>query len=228
MMPLPPVPVEKSGELTENEYEFILSSCLKPVHRQNSKVVEFIEAFVRCKSIPQASAECGIHSSLGYKYRHRADIAQAIEKITARSTIKYGFDASEVMERAKEMVDFDPIALQNPDGSFKSNLHDIAPEARRSIKKMKVKNIYQKTKDMNGMDVQIIVGEVIDYEFYSKEKMIDLVGKEKEMFKTTTKVEHTVTKDMAAVLLASKQRAEEFNKQLKEPEAIEVTDYKES
>ena len=100
----------------------------------------------------------------------------------------------------KEVVDFDPIELQNPDGTYKSNLHDIAPGARRNIKKLKVKNLYNQVEDINGMKSRIIIGEVIEYEFYDKLKSIELVGKEKEMFKNTTRVEHDVTKNMQSVL----------------------------
>ena len=104
----------------------------------------------------------------------------------------------------------DPIAVQNPDGSFKSNLYDIVPEARRNIKKLKVKNLWQQTDDLNGIKSKIIIGEVIEYEFYDKLKGIELVGKEKEMFKNTTKVVHDVTKNMQSVLLASSKRADKF------------------
>lgn len=209
--PLPPRTEPKKntdGELTLDEAAFIMDSTLKQAHRQDPIVIQFIDAFVRCKNIPQASAECGIHRGIGYKYRHRKDIANCIQKLIDKSSIKHGFDTSEIMERAKEIVDFDPIDVQNPDGTFKSNMHDIPPEARRNIKKLKVKNIWNQVEDLNGIKSKIIIGEVIEYEFYDKMKGIELVGKEKEMFKNTTKVEHGVTKDMAAILLASTQRAE--------------------
>jgi len=215
-------PTETSGELTENEYGFIMDTCLKPKHRSDPSVIAFIDSFIRCKNIAQASEECGIHKSLGYKYRHRKDIALSIQKLIDKSAVKHGFDASEILERAKEIVDFDPIALQNPDGSFKSNLHDIDPEARRNLKKLKVKNLYRQDKDMNGMKTKIVVGEIIEYEFYDKIKTIDLVGKEKEMFKTTTRVEHAVTKDMAAILLESSRRADKFIEDQRSDNIIEV------
>lgn len=197
-----------SGELTEDEGNFIMRDTLKEVHLNDPSVIEFIDAFIRCKSIPQASAECGIHPSLGFKYRHRQDIANCISKLIAKSAVKHGFDASEVLERAKEIADVDPIHVQNRDGTFKSNLHDMPAEVRRCLKKLKVKNLYDTQKDMNGIDKKIIIGELIEYEFYDKIKAIDLVGKEKDMFKSTTKVEHGVTKDMAKILLDSSARAQ--------------------
>jgi len=219
-----PIPVDApngDGELTENEYTYILDTTLRPIHRKDPKVISFIEAFVRCKSILQASVEAGVHRKIGYSWRHRKDIAYAIQKITDKSAVKYGFDASEIFERVKEVVEFDPILLQNQDGTFKSNLHDIAPEARRSLKKLKVKNLYDQVEDINGIKKQIIIGEVIEYEFYDKLKAAELTGREKEMFKNTTKVEHGVTKDMAEILLESAKRANA--RQIEDKNIIDVT-----
>lgn len=199
---------ERSGLLTDNEWNFILTDCLKPKHRRDPKVISFIESFVRCKNISQCAQEIGVHYSIAYNMRHRADVANAIQKIIDKSVMKYGFDASEIMERTKEIVDFDPIMMQNPDGTFKSNLHAIEPAARRNIKKLKVKNLYNQVEDLNGIKRQVVIGEVIEYEFYDKLKAVDLAGKEKEMFKNTTRVEHTVTKDMATILLAAAKRGE--------------------
>lgn len=214
-MPTPPkrVPVKddtNTGLLTDDEQHSILEATLKPKSRTDSTTLAFISSFIRNKNIAQASAEAGINPSEGYKIRHRTDVSNCIQKIIEKSAIKYGFDASELVERTKEIVDFDPIMLQNPDGTYKSNLHDIAPEARRSLKKLKVKNIWGE--DMNGM--KIITGEMIEYEFYDKLKAVELVGKEKDLFKTTTRVEHDVTKDMASVLLAASKRGAEASAQV--------------
>lgn len=222
-IPLPPKPQESKGELTQNESSYILDATLKPDSRKCETTLAFIHSFVSCKNVAQASAEVGIHVSLGRRIRNRSDVSNAIQRLIDRSIAKYGFDASEIMERAKEIVDFDPIDLQNPDGSFKSNLHDIPPEARRNLKKLKAKNIYQTVKDMNGMESKIIIGEVIEYEFYDKMKAIDMAGKEKEMFKTTTRVEHTVTKDMAAILLESARRGQQASIQFSPKQVVETT-----
>ena len=208
MMPLPPTNREKPGELNEDETSHILNVTLKERHREDPDVLAFIDSFIRCRDIRQASVESGMAPSVGRKLRYRRDIALAIQKLTDRSAVKHGIDGSEIFERVKEVVEFDPILLMNPDGTFKSNLHDIPPEARRVLKKMKVKNLWGETEDINGMKSKIVIGEVIEYEFYDKLKSAELIGKEKQMFKNTTVHEHTVTKDMAEVLLASKKRAE--------------------
>ena len=200
---------DHSGELTQNESSYILDITLNKRNRKNPTVIRFIEEFVRCKSISEASIECNISPREGYMIRHRPDVANAIKKIWEKSTTKYGFDASEIFERVKEVVDFDPVMVMNQDGTFKSNLHDIPAAARRNLKKLKAKNLYNQVEDINGVKRKIIIGEVIEYEFYDKLKAAELAGKEKEMFKNTTKVEHDVTKDMKDVLLASAKRAEE-------------------
>ena len=220
-MPIPG-PTKESGELTEDESSYILNDCLLPKYRQDPTVLQFIDCFIRSKNIAQASEECGIAPSLGYRIRHYKSVSLAIQKLVDRSAIKYGFDASEIMERTKEIVDFDPIEIQNQDGTFKSNMWDISPEARRSIKKLKVKNLWGEQEDINGIKSKIIIGEVIEYEFYDKMKAIDLAGKEKDMFKTTTKHEHVVSKDMASILLASAKRGDEAQKTLENAEVIEV------
>lgn len=213
---LPPIPEppkrEQSGELTENEYTFILDAELTTKRRNDPIIVQFIDCFMRCRNIAQASDECNIAYSLGYRIRHYKDVSLAMQKLTDKSAIKYGFDASEIMERTKELVDFDPIMLMNPDGTFKSNLHDVPPEGRRSLKSMKVKNLYSQDEDLNGIKKKIIVGQLIEYQFYDKLKAIELSGKEKEMFKNTSVVEHTASKDMKSLLLASMERGKEASK----------------
>lgn len=208
-IPVPAPIAKRTGEVDDDDVNYILDTCLRPVHRKEDHVIKFIESFVRCKSILQASQDAGIHHKLGYTLRHKSDISNAIQKLTDKSLLKYGFDASEIFERVKEIVEFDPIMLQNADGTFKSNLRDIDPAARRNLKKLKVKNLYDQQPDINGVPRNVVIGEVIEYEFYDKLKAAELTGREKEMFKNTTKVEHTLTKDMQNILLESAKRADE-------------------
>lgn len=197
-----------SGELELDEINFILNSCLKAAHRNDPKIIQFIDSFVKCKSIPQASEEVGIAPGIGFQWRHRKDISNCISKLYDKSTIKYGFDASELVERVKEMSEVDPIEFENPDGTYKTSLSQIAPEVRRAIKKFKVKNLYASSEDSNGMKSQIIVGQLIEVELYDKLKATELLGREKDLFKQTTKIQHDVTENMAATLLASSRLAD--------------------
>ena len=202
---------ERSGALTQNEAHIILSSTLLPEHRSDPIVIQFITSYIRCRSISQAASESNIDTRSGYNLRNRPDIHLAIQKLTEKSLMKYGYDASEIVERVKEISNFDPIEMERPDGSFKKSMHEISPEARRVIKKMKVKNTYEK--DPNGMPYY--TGEIIEYEFYDKTWAHDKLGQEKDVFKQTTKVEHDVSKKMADVLLASARKGEDT--------AIEIT-----
>ena len=221
-MTMPVPPPKQSGELTVNEADFILDSCLKPKHRQDSHVISFINSFVRCKSIKQSCTESGVHYSLGYSIRHRKDVANCITKLIGLSATKYGFDAAEIFERAKEIAEFDPIELMNPDGTYKESLHDIPAEARRCIKKLEVNNLWNTETDINGVEKKIIIGKIIKVEFWDKMKGIELAGKEKEMFKNTTKVEHGLTKDMANILLESAKRADKQIETMAAPVTFEA------
>jgi len=214
-MSLPPLPLpvptnnEEDTKITENESDFILTTSLKAADRNNPTILAYIASFVRCKNNRQASAEAGIDSTEGYKLRMRVDVSDAIRRLIDKSVSKHGFDASEIVERVKEVIDFDPIELQNPDGTFKREMAAIAPEARRALKKLKVKNIWGDHEDLNGIERKIIIGEIIEYEFADKLKSAELLGREKETFKSVTKVEHGVSKDMANLLLESRRRGEQ-------------------
>ncbi len=64
------------------------------------------------------------------------------------------------------------------------------------------------------MTSTVKTGEIISYEFYDKMKATELLGREKELFKETKKVEHDVTRNMASVLLESKRRGDEAHAQV--------------
>jgi len=174
-------------------------------------MVAWISAYVRCRNVAQASIEVGIDPRSGKNLRNRPDIHLAIERLTEKSVMKYGFDATEIMERVKEISGLDPVELENPDGTFKKHFKDIAPEVRRAIKKLKVKNYYET--DPNGF--KVLMGEIIEYEFYDKMEAHKLLGQEKNIFKPTQKVEHDIGTNMRDVLLEGAKRGE--------AKAIEVT-----
>jgi hypothetical protein len=212
-----PVPVEnEQGKLTETEVDYILRTSLRPDHLEDPNILRFISSYMRCRNAAQAARESGLstpHRS-GANIRAMPDVHQAITRLTEKSVMKYGFDASEVIERVKEISALDPVEFENEDGSYKNKLSDIAPESRRAIKKLKVRNLFGT--DANGM--KTIVGEIIEIEMWDKMKGLELLGREKQIFKETTRVEHDITSNMASVLLDSKRRAEE-----KYSEVIDVT-----
>jgi hypothetical protein len=101
-----------------------------------------------CRDTAQAAREAGLRSQQGKYLRNKKDIWACIVRLTERSVSKYGFDASEVVEKFKEVMDFDPIDIYKSDGSLRE-LHELPPEARRCIKKFRAKNIYED--DANGL-----------------------------------------------------------------------------
>lgn len=213
----PPEPpeVKPIGSLTEDEVGFIFDQYLLPSQRQDPKVIKFISNYVRSRNAAQSAVEAGFNSSQGYTLRQRPEIHRVIEAITEKALMKYGYDATEVIERVKEIAAIDPIEFENPDGSFKTHLSQIAPESRRAIKRFKCKNIFGK--DPNGM--AIVIGQMIEVEMWDKMKAVELLGREKNIFKETKKIEHDVTANMAQVLLDSSKRAD----QRALPPTIDVT-----
>ena len=201
-----PPPVDSvNGRLDDDEVNYILTVTLKPWHRDDPNVLRFISNYLRCRDARQAATEAGLDPRSGPNLRNRPDIYDAITKLSARSVSKYGFDASEVMERVKEMAALDPIEFERSDGSYKNKLSEIAPEARRAIKRFKVKNIFET--DPNGM--KIITGEIIEVELYDKLAAAKLMGTEKDLFVEKKRVEHDIGRNMGTLLLESARRAEE-------------------
>ena len=211
-IPSPPTPaiITHNGTLNENETSLILRSTLLPEHREDANVLRFISSYVRCRNATQAAREAGLKPSAGNNLRSRPDIHACITKLTEKSVMKYGFDASEVVERVKEISNLDPIEFENTDGTFKLHMKDIDPESRRAIKKFKAKNFYEK--DPTGM--QVLAGQIIEVELYDKMKGLELLGREKDLFKETKTVQHDVTARMADVLLDSKRRAEDHMREV--------------
>lgn len=197
---------DEEGKLTDAEYSFILETTLRTKNREEPKVLAFIDAFIRTRSVNDAAAEIGVAKSVAYSWRNQRDIALAIQRLTDKSMIKYGFDASEVIERTKEVMDFDPIELTNADGTFKTKMSEIDPAARRVIKKFEAKNLWKEVEDVNGVKTTVWAGELIKVEFYDKLKAAEMVGKEKNLFKNTSVVEHTVSANMADILLSASRR----------------------
>jgi hypothetical protein len=190
--------------ISTDDVSYILDSYLHKKHRQDPTVLTFLNSYVVCRDVRQASADAGITSRSGHALRNRKDIAKAIVKITDIAVYKSGIDPEAIVKRVLEVVEIDLAEFQNEDGSYKNSLTDIPPEIRRAIKKIKLKNTFDK--DANGMSV--ITGEIIEIEVYDKLKGVELLGREVGKFKETKVLEHGVTKDMGALLLGSRQRAD--------------------
>lgn len=199
------------------EISLVLSTHLHPTHQSDPLIIKFIKEYLHCRSIGQASKECGISTRQGTSLIRRKDIYDSIKAISELAMFKNNFDPGELVQRVKEIVEFDPIELENSDGSFKEKLSQMAPESRRAIKKLKCKNLYET--DPNGM--KVLAGRIVEYEFWDKLRAVELLGREHDLFKETKRIEHDITKNMADTLLESKKRAETH---IRDVEAIQIGD----
>jgi hypothetical protein len=200
--------------MNKDETAFLLNKYLVPQHREDPNVIRFIVSYLDNRSVAQAASEAGITRRSGENLKRRPDIHAAIVAITDKAVLKHGYDASEVIQRLKEVMNVDPGDLQNPDGSYKESLADVPPELRRAIKRFKAKNTYEY--DANG--IKTVSGKMIEVEFWDKMKAVEFLGGEKQLFKKTQIVEHTIGAGMRNILLESKQRAEEAAR-----DVIEIT-----
>jgi len=205
-MAIPPPPgMTPVNRVESTEVGIILSNELLPQHREDPNVLKFISSYLVCRDTKQASREAGISSRDGNTLKRRRDIWSAIVKITDLAVEKHGYDANEVIERVKDIMNVDIAEFENPDGTYKERLSDLPPETRRAVKKFKVKNSYDV--DPNGM--RVISGRVIEVELWDKVKAVELLGREKDIFVEKKTIRHDLTQNMSNVLLESTARAEE-------------------
>ena len=187
--------------MDSEETLYIFQTTLRKEHRSNATVLAFIREYVQCRDVAQASKEVGISRRDGGNLRSRKDIFECINKITEAQVLKYGIDGEEVVKKVWDIADFDPAdVIDSETGAAKTNVHDIPYEARRAIKKMKVKNLWEE--DENG--IKTVVGELVEFEFWDKLKASEMVGREFGKFKETSVVEVGPTKDMKDILLESR------------------------
>jgi len=219
-MPLPPQFVTKTpvkvppmsvpcntGEnyVNSEETHQILSSKLLPIHMEDPNIINFIKEYLGCRNASEAARNCKLTTRQGQALRSKPDIHAAIEAMTAKSVMKYGFDSNEVVGLFKDIAWADPIEMENPDGSYKNRMSLLSAAFRRAIKKFEVKNIYGE--DINGM--RTITGQLIKVELHDKLKTGEMLGREKDLFKQTSVLQHDVTEKMSTVLLDSAKRGEE-------------------
>lgn len=212
----PPPGFEKPDDhrLSEDEAHHILKNELRRSHFEDKGIMRFIDSYMRCRSVAQAERDAFLNKGQGHNILRKPDVYTAIQKIDAKAMMKYGYSAEEVVERVKEIVNVDPAEIEKPDGSgFKTRLSDIAPETRRAIRKFKAKNTY--FIDPNGQYItddrgqRIVETEIIEVEFWDKTKNTELLGREKDLFKETRKIEHDVGSNMRNFLLDSQNRGEQ-------------------
>jgi hypothetical protein len=209
-------PVAQRG-LTEAETLLIMRKHLKPQHREDPHILRFIEEYLMNPNPEEAAKAAGLTKASGEALRRRPDIHETICQLRARAVMKFGYDAEEIVQKVKEIVNIDIATFQDPaTGLGVENLNDLPGPMRRAVKKFKIKNVYDT--DANGM--RVYAGKLIEVELWDKMKAIELLGREKDLFKETKRVEHDVTANMQDVLLASKRRADERVKELNAPRDV--------
>lgn len=192
-------------DTTDEDTLFILKQYLLPKQFSDKRIITFVLHYITYRSSPDAAEAAGFDRQRGSYYRSRPEIHAVIEALTAKAVMKHGYDAAEMVERAKEIAIIDPIEFQNPDGSFKTHMSEIRAEARRTIKEFTCKNIF--SEDANGM--KVVVGQLINVKLHDKLKSIEMLGGDKNVFKKTTVIEHDITSNMSQFLLESGRRADE-------------------
>ncbi len=107
-IPLPPgttaIATSEDTSLDQSSVSFILDTTLSVDHRDDPNVLRYIQSYLACRDNKQACDEVGIHWKSGQALRRRPDIHNAISKITDASLMRHGFDASEVVEKVKEIA----------------------------------------------------------------------------------------------------------------------------
>ena len=190
--------------LDTDDITFIFDTTLRPEHRENATVLAFIREYVQSRDLKQTAQEVGISYRDATSLRSRKDIFECISKITEAQVLKYGIDAEEIVKKVWDVADFDPASVVEPStGAAITNVHDIPVEARRAIKKMVVKNLF----DVDENGIKTVIGEVVTFEFWDKLKASEMVGREFGKFKESVVVEHGPTKDMKEILLGGLERA---------------------
>ncbi len=143
-------------------YDQVISSTLKPEHATDPNILRFISNYAISKDVKQAAKEAGLSAIDGRRLISYPDIYDCVSKIANMNARKYGYDAEEVVQKVKEVLEFDPVDLFNPaTGGYYEDLNDIPPETRRVIKKLNVMNVYEK--DPNGV-ITGISGKILKFD----------------------------------------------------------------
>lgn len=198
-------PIDPKKQLLADETQLILRRCLRHEHASDPNIIKFIAEYLLCRDVKQAAVACGLTKRDGENIKRRPDVYEAIRQISMKAALKHGFDAADVVAKVKEIMDVDIAEFQNSDGSWVEAIAQIAPETRRAVKSFKVKNEYGL--DPNGMPV--VTGKIISVELWDKMKATELLGREKNLFKESKKVTHSISKNMSNTLLESKRLGDE-------------------
>ena len=177
----------------------ILQLYLEPHHAIDPAIIGFIMEYVTCFHVTEAAKAANLTVPQAKKILNKLDVQETIRQLTLDMK---SVTSQEIIERANEIAQVDPADIFNKDGTVR-DIYDIPPAVRRSIKKITVKELWEK--DINGISEK--VGVIKNIEFWSKDKAIEILGKNEGLFKDTVKHEHDIGSNLAAILLSSEKRA---------------------
>ena len=183
----------------------ILKSTLEMRHFSDPHVIAFINQYVVCRHAGEAARAAGMDGYSGRALLKRVDIMRAIQEISALEIEKFGYTAEDVVERQKEINDFDPIELVDENGCLITDIRMLPGPVRRAIKDMDVQ--VEEEKDPNGMPTGRTVIKSVKFKFHDKTKAGELLSREKGVFKEKKVVERDVGENMRNILLAQKDAA---------------------
>lgn len=186
-------------KLTINQ---IINIMLEPEHRIDPKIIKFIHSYIECRHIREAEKIAGLQSGQGKRILNKSDVQATMLKINEELGSEASFNSREILERANEVAQFDIADIFLDDGRVK-DIKDIPAAARRVVKKVVVREVYEK--DMNGMDV--FSGYIKTIEFWDKIRSLELIGKYDGVFREKVEHSHDVTGNLASLLLNSEKRA---------------------
>lgn len=199
-------PAAREPQTHDQLLETIIKETLRPEHGTDPNILRFIANYNLCHDVKQAARDSGLSVHDGKRLIQRPDIYECTQRIAAAGARKFGYDAEEVVAKVKEVIEFDPVDLVDPEtGAFYEDISKIPPETRRVIKKLNVINIYEK--DPNGVIIGVS-SKVLKFEFWDKLKAAEMLGGEKDVFKRQVKVEHEVGSNMRETLLGRLEDAE--------------------
>ena len=180
----------------------ILMNTLTPEHAMDPQVLRFLNSYIENWNTSDSSRVANLKTEQGKRILRKPDVQSAITKINEIFGRKANYDAREILERVNEVAQFDPLECFNADGTVK-DIKDMSGSARRAIKKMQVREVWEK--DLNGVDV--MTGYIKTIEFWDKMKGLELLGKDEGHFVDQSRVTTEIGGNLAAVLLSAEKRA---------------------
>ena len=184
----------------------ILRTTLEVRHRTDPYVISFINQYVVCRHAGEAAKLSGMDAPSGRALLRRMDIMRAIEEITALEVTKFGYTADDVVERQKEIHDFDPVELMDDNGCWITDLRKLPGHVRRAIKEIDIK--VDNEKDPNGLLTGRVIAKSVQYKFYDKQRSGELLSREKGVFKEKKVIERDLGENARSVLLGQASAAQ--------------------